>query len=357
MADQRSPDCLQRVRKSLREDFRLTIVSLLAAFAAIWILPFSIYRFATGNWLAGTMDLLIVLGVTLPTGYALLSGRSEWPIRILAVVVCGGCVAAAMVLGLAGLMWSYACVAVLFFVLAPRSALALGLLTLGANVLLAENALRSDFERFSYLASAALVGLYAFVVASRNASQRRRLERMAWLDPLTGVGNRRLLELELADAASKGAGAGTPPGLALLDLDHFKRVNDQFGHEAGDQALVQFAELVRQSLRKVDRFYRFGGEEFVLLAPALDAEGLHALAEKIRSTTASGLIGPGGPITVSIGATLLQPGEHWTSWLGRADAALYRAKHGGRNLAVVDLDAATAAPLPDLQAAQERRRH
>lgn len=328
---------VKRIRDRLRGDLRLTITTLCVGFAMMWILPFSIYRFAVGNLAIGLLDLLIVVGIALPASHALLTSRSESGIRIVAMVCCLGCVAAAQAIGLVGLLWTYASVAFVFFVLPRNLALALSSGTLLAVMVVAGEELASTFERVSYLASAALVGLFAHVVATRYERQRQQLETLAWIDPLTGAGNRRMLELELSQARAAAAGAAVPPALAIMDFDHFKRINDRFGHEAGDRVLVAFAELLRDLLYRVGRLYRFGGEEFVLLLPTTDAAGLRALTETLRATVETRLATPdGAAVTVSIGATLLRPEEHWSHWLRRADAALYRAKSAGRNRVEID---------------------
>ncbi len=328
---------MKRVRDRLRGDLRLTITTLCVVFATIWILPFSVYRFATGDVRAGLLDLLIVLGIAIPASHALLTGRSELGIRIIALVCCFGCVAAAEVLGLVGLLWSYALLIFVFFVLPRNTAVMMSLATLVAIAIVADGALASTFEQVSFLASAALVALFAHVVATRYELQRRQLESLAWIDPLTGAGNRRLLEIELSQANRAAAGERMLPALAILDLDHFKQINDRFGHEAGDRVLVQFTDLLRDLMRKVDRLYRYGGEEFVLLLPAADASGLQALVDAVRASVESRLATPDGmAVTVSIGAALLRQGEHWSHWLGRADAALYRAKQAGRNRVEID---------------------
>jgi diguanylate cyclase (GGDEF)-like protein len=328
---------VKRIRDRLRGDLRLTITTLCVGFAMIWILPFSIYRFAVGNLAIGLLDLLIVVGIALPASHALLTGRSESGIRIVAIVCCLGCVAAAQAIGLVGLLWTYASVVFVFFVLPRNLALAMSSGTLLTVMVVAGEALAGTFERVSYLASAALVGLFAHVVATRYERQRQQLETLAWIDPLTGAGNRRMLELDLSQARAAAAGAAVPPALAIMDLDHFKRINDRFGHEAGDRVLVAFAELLRERLRRVDRLYRFGGEEFVVLLPATDAAGLRALTETLRATSEARLETPdGAAVTVSIGATLARRDEHWSHWLGRADAALYRAKDAGRNRVEID---------------------
>jgi diguanylate cyclase (GGDEF)-like protein len=128
--------------------------------------------------------------------------------------------------------------------------------------------------------------------------------------------------------------------LALLDLDHFKRVNDRHGHEAGDQLLRRFVDLVRRSTRATDRLFRFGGEEFVLLMEHTDEIGALRAFGNLQRHIHEELRAGGEPVTVSMGAAVLRHGENRDAWFARADAALYRAKQDGRDRLVLD------GPLP-----------
>jgi diguanylate cyclase (GGDEF)-like protein len=125
----------------------------------------------------------------------------------------------------------------------------------------------------------------------------------------------------------------------MLDLDHFKRINDRHGHAVGDQVLIELTALVGASTRRVDRFFRYGGEEFVLLVNLQGgAQSLDCVADKLVLKVAAELRCRGEPITVSIGGAALRPGDDVRVWLGRADAALYRAKDLGRSRAVIAAD-------------------
>jgi diguanylate cyclase (GGDEF)-like protein len=116
-----------------------------------------------------------------------------------------------------------------------------------------------------------------------------------------------------------------------MDLDNFKGVNDVNGHDFGDRVLVAFADLVRSHAREGDRFFRTGGEEFLLLAPGADKSRLRALAERLRTAAADSLHCGDQPVTMSIGVAALRVGEAAQQWLARADAAMYEAKRQGRN--------------------------
>jgi diguanylate cyclase (GGDEF)-like protein len=152
------------------------------------------------------------------------------------------------------------------------------------------------------------------------------------------------MERELLIAAEGFRRHRLPVGLAVLDLDHFKRINDEAGHEAGDHVLVAFARLVQSRCRAGDRLFRYGGEEFVLLAPGTDVDALQRLVDDLRHQVALQLRAGARPVTVSIGGAVLRSGEDVHAWLARADAAMYEAKRLGRDRAVVAN--ATEAPRP-----------
>jgi diguanylate cyclase (GGDEF) domain len=145
-------------------------------------------------------------------------------------------------------------------------------------------------------------------------------------DPLTGLANRRHLEIAYSNLQARTSRSQQPFGLILLDIDHFKRFNDTYGHPEGDQLLIRVAEQLRQCLRSTDLAVRFGGEEFMLLVADSQTEQLFALADRIRQLLQQDLA-----ITASFGLACYQPDETLSQMTERADEALYRAKHAGRN--------------------------
>jgi diguanylate cyclase (GGDEF)-like protein len=161
--------------------------------------------------------------------------------------------------------------------------------------------------------------------------ERRELLDLANLDPLTRVYNRRKLEDTLADETARANRYGTPLSMVLLDIDHFKAVNDTYGHEAGDAVLVELAGRLAGGLRQVDRLARFGGEEFVVVAPGIDLTAAVELAERLRQAVAGKDFIAAGRVTASFGVAGYASGEPPAAMLKRADEALYRAKNGGRN--------------------------
>ena len=166
----------------------------------------------------------------------------------------------------------------------------------------------------------------------------QELERRAHTDPLSGVGNRSALEAALDQRESEQLRYGRPLAILIADIDFFKRVNDAHGHAAGDEVIRTLGETLRSGTRDADRVFRFGGEEFVVLAPETSADGACLLAERLssafREVTARS---PYGPQTVSIGVAAV--GERRRTpreLLDAADRALYVAKTSGRNRVVID---------------------
>lgn len=172
------------------------------------------------------------------------------------------------------------------------------------------------------------------------ARANARLAHLALHDPLTGLANRRRTFEALGAAVESARRHRTALAVAVLDLDHFKAVNDAHGHQAGDRVLVAFAELVRSQIRGADTAGRIGGEEFLLVMPSTDLSRALVILDRLRGVCAARLATPSGdPVTMSVGVAVLREGERPEDLLGRADRAVYRAKAQGRDqVEVADAD-------------------
>lgn len=172
---------------------------------------------------------------------------------------------------------------------------------------------------------------------NKVAERTKQLEELTIKDPLTGSYNRRFFDTRVAEEIRRSKRSGHPIGLLYLDIDHFKKYNDQNGHPEGDQLLINFAKTVKGILRSEDSFCRLGGEEFCVIALNTDVEGMKILAEKVRSTVWEtdfkfGEKQPMGRLSCSIGVSLFPEFASDPDTLVKAaDEALYRAKQGGRN--------------------------
>lgn len=329
--------------RRLRSDLPLTLITVFGACALVGIPPFAVYRFMSGDVLTGVFDLVLVLTISLVLVHAWTAKDTRSAALALVLINTTGAVASGVLLGASGLYWMYAVLMSNFFLTDRRKATIIAVLAL--TILVAHGKSFSSVPHLAtYIATCIVCCVMAFIVAYRYELQREQLQELSIQDPLTGIYNRRAMEQELAIAVETARRSGAKFGLLMVDLDHFKAVNDRFGHDAGDHVLVAFASLVRQSTRAADRAFRYGGEEFVVLLAGTPLTGLKLAAENLRQKVAAELRHEGGAITASIGGAMLQPGEAWQDWLHRADAMLYVAKQSGRNRVVIDgLDGATDA--------------
>jgi two-component system chemotaxis response regulator CheY len=182
------------------------------------------------------------------------------------------------------------------------------------------------------------VGERILRLEARLSESLAREEALATRDSLTGLTNRRALSEFARVELSRAARARTSVGLILMDLDHFKRINDRFGHAAGDKALRQVAEVLQRNRRDYDCTGRWGGEEFLVVLPGTTLSQAETVAERIRESIQAARLDLGGPeavqLSVSLGVACAPPASppaELDDLLRQADAALYRAKQEGRN--------------------------
>ena len=193
------------------------------------------------------------------------------------------------------------------------------------------------------IVSAILMGGGAFVLivarlshlTTKDIVRIAALERDVMRDPLTGVFNRRYLDAKLSEEANRSRHSGQPLSTLVIDLDHFKHINDTYGHPIGDQVIRHVCTLIAGQIRTVDTVVRYGGEEFVVVAPDSDVDAAAALGARVISSLDRRALtladGTNLPVTASIGVAQYEPGETCNNFLARADSALYEAKRSGRN--------------------------
>lgn len=210
--------------------------------------------------------------------------------------------------------------------------LAIELAGRGPDAVFQSTPVQSLLHTLAVLAPVLSTLAFALMVAQRLASE---LERSASRDALTGLANRRGLEAAMRGTPRRGSAPPALLGLLLVDVDHFKRVNDTFGHEGGDALLVWLAQRLREEARDDDVVVRHGGEEFVVLLPGLDLDAAARVGERLRRRvegTPFTLGGTSVPVSVSIGVASADRAEiDLRRLLRQADQAMYRAKSAGRN--------------------------
>ncbi len=194
------------------------------------------------------------------------------------------------------------------------------------------------------------VGFVTYRLARRVRTQNRMLEELSRTDALSRLPNRGYWEEAVAVASARCRVSGREAALLMIDIDHFKAINDRYGHPAGDDVIRSVASIVRDTLRDDDVAGRYGGEEFGVLLPETPAAGAEATAERLRARIEAAVLASGQAIrgTVSIGLAYfsMRDASH-TQWIARADRALYLAKRGGRNRVMRDDGAGIgSAPMP-----------
>ncbi len=195
-------------------------------------------------------------------------------------------------------------------------------------------ALEALLYYFNLLSMLSILGFLAFSYQRLVLLAERQLRLQACTDPLTQLRNRRFaMEVAQHEAAVFQRG-GRPPALLLCDIDHFKRINDRHGHEAGDAVLRAVAQALRDGVREIDHVARWGGEEFLVLLPDTEEAEAHRVADRLREAVQQLEAGPRAEalvVTMTIGVSVLRAGEGIDQALARADKALYRGKEAGRN--------------------------
>lgn len=172
---------------------------------------------------------------------------------------------------------------------------------------------------------------FSLKLVSKNERLVSDLQRAANEDHLTGLYNRRKISEELYTEIGRSKRYKRAFSIILIDIDNFKETNDRFGHNSGDTLLIELTKIIRNSIRKVDKAGRWGGEEFLVVCPETNVYGARSLAEKIRSDIASFNFTDIGKKTASLGVTAYMNDDDIQSIIRRADTALYTAKDGGKN--------------------------
>lgn len=324
---------------------QLGIIVLLGLTTASTLAIFAVYRAWHGQWAAAAIDFGIVVLICVPVLYAMRTGNTAGPGAFLCAANSLSCAVACYVIGPASLPWVYLVLMTNFFIAGPRQALAFNLL-LSSALLFIPHMFGAPVDRMSAAAAAGLVTLFAYLSALRVSSDHQVLEELASSDALTGLPNRRMMERALEEAMILQRIGKRSHGLLIADIDHFKEVNDSYGHAAGDAAIADLGAILKFEMRKHDRVFRFGGEEFVMLLDVDTPEDLQAAGERLRQAVRNGLRGPAGRITVSLGGAMAGEEERWQEWFSLADEALYRAKNNGRDSSVI---AGLAAPAGEQQ--------
>jgi diguanylate cyclase (GGDEF)-like protein len=320
-----------------KNKFQRGMVYLFAILATLGVAPFCVLRYLNGEVVNALVDLAIVTVSVSSALYTWWRGRATQLIsNITALLYSGGAVTVAYLNEPIFVFWLFPALLANFFLLNAKAALVANLLTFIAVLPIALQ-LKNPTETFAMLLSLLMCGGMACVFALLTHKQQLLLEGYANQDALTHLGNRRAMDDEMRLSMQDFARNQIPATLIVLDLDFFKMVNDKFGHNTGDLVLMDLATLLTKRVRKTDRIFRFGGEEFVVLARNTRLAEALVIAEQLRAQIEIELKDPEGALTASFGCAQLHPDETVDEWFVRADKAVYQAKQGGRNcVAAID---------------------
>ncbi|MCX2982820.1 GGDEF domain-containing protein [Halieaceae bacterium IMCC14734] len=308
----------------------MSIIFWISSVTIVVISGFAVYRWQTDDSGGAAVNTLIVSMVAMVLMLSRYPRHSALAIKLFGLTTCSAALLSSLLVSNNGLLWALLVLLVNTLTQTRRWALALNAVVI--VVLTAATQLyESLLQQVSWTTVAILITSFAQLSTDQLRKQRELLAKQANIDPLTGAGNRRLMQKHLQDLATGRRSGERSATLMVFDLDNFKEVNDQHGHETGDRVLIEFVRSVHSSQRGDDGFYRMGGEEFVMLLRGMNETTARAYLPGLHQRLSGQVKTPSGAVEFSSGAATLRQGEDWSNWLARADRALYTAKNSGRN--------------------------
>ena len=327
-------------------DFRRRATLGVALIALVLLAPFAVASLLRREWMlaSGTAGILLLLGVN---ALCVLRGRRHQEITLYGLVPGGMLFMTQLIAGqpIIGVLWCYPSVLGCYCMLDQRRAWIGNAMVLVAALPATWLAMAPDIAA-RVTATLLAVSAFAALLVHVIDDQRARLRSQIVTDALTGLYNRLPLASVLERAVEAHRAHGTPASLLALDLDHFKRVNDEGGHDAGDAVLRRVGAMLAERVAGGGLAFRLGGEEFLLLLPGIDQDAALAEARALCATFRDEPVLAERATTASVGVASLFGGETRTEWLGRADALLYVAKRGGRDRAVGQAEPAVGPGEP-----------
>ena len=318
---------ISAIPKRSKEEY---ILLTLCATGFAGILPFAVMRIVSGDILLAVIDATLVVGVMLIGLHVWNTRKVRLPSLVLTVFYLSGVVAAVYASKGQLIYWAYPGMLAAFFLVKPNEAAAFNSIAILILLPLLATQLQ-PLEMSSVVVTLILNTAFSYIFGHRMLMQHKELETLATRDSLTGAGNRRLFDEKIQDCLNHYERDQVPAALILLDIDHFKRINDEFGHGKGDEVLINLVELLRGRLRAVDGIYRIGGEEFAVVIHPANIDAVIDLAEALRQLVESSSLLADERITISLGLAICCDDDRLKSWVERADKALYKAKNSGRN--------------------------
>jgi len=298
--------------------------------------PFGINNFLHGRYLMGIGAFVIVSIFAFNTWSIIRCGRYYTSLTLFGLVpaVIGFLALSLLTQGFIGIFWCYPAAIVFYFTLPERKAWSANAALLGAIIPLVLHTLPIELSS-RMIVTLMMISIFSIIFVRIINQQQQQLVLQAMIDPLTHLLNRTLLSEILEEAYEQSKRSQLPMSLVAIDIDHFKDINDTFGHEQGDNVLKSISQHLLSRVRRVDKIFRLGGEEFlVLLYNTGSADALN-VAEEFRTGIASLNLLRNRSVTISLGVATLARKETQQQWIRRSDDNLYKAKNKGRNQVVV----------------------
>ena len=303
---------------------------LITSTGALVLFCFFVVRAFEGNTTLASLDFIYFPGIVAGSGYIIVTGKIREASVFLMLLSYTVMIPVFYLFGPTEMNWIYPIMVASFFMLKPAEALGLNLLAL--LICLPQFSLHWEGSNLLYcVGPMVILNVICFMFAHKDWIQKKQLAELAAIDPLTGVGNRRALSESVDKLLMSHKRKQARSSLISFDIDHFKSINDSFGHLAGDRLLVAITEIICGRIRSTDNLYRQGGEEFIIVAMDTNQDIAAKLAEELRMLVEQSILHNERGITISFGVAELEDDESKQDWMNRADAALYQAKVSGRN--------------------------
>lgn len=314
-----------------KKDIEANLYIVFFTMALISIAGFGLYKASIGQSVIAFIDFLICLFFAYAVRQVILD-TFVFKKKLVLVIVCmaGALSIIFLTANVSAIFWVYPAITGAFVLLGSRMALPLSIIFIILTIALALPMIPT-FYFFNMLFSLILLCVSVSIFSVRAETVNKQLIELVDIDPLTNLKNRRSLKGQLVNEITLHKNNIYQSSLLILDLDHFKKINDIYGHTIGDSILVKFSNMLKNSVRETDKVYRYGGEEFIIIANNTRLENAGKLAEHLRQTTEKILTVNNKPVTVSIGVAEVDIEDTDVSWLHRADHALYKAKDSNRN--------------------------
>src|SRR5690554_6801674 len=313
--------------------FKRQLVYHLHLWAFIAVASLVMVQWQHGNHLLAVILTLFCTNALLVIAFLRFKGRYFLKGRLFPILAVVSAAYSTAINGHAGLYWAYPAAIALFFLLPLKEATVCNIIFVTVMAVVSFlNFPEADFWRITF--SLGLSCVFAMIFAWLVGRLQQELTRLATTDPLTGCLNRSQLADILNSQIQMRERYERVSSLILIDLDHFKLINDQWGHLAGDKVLKEMVLRLRKRLRESDKLFRIGGEEFMIVLPETNQHECNLLAQQLLTSINARPFLENIKVTASAGIAEVSKGETWSVWLNRADQALYKAKSRGRNQVV-----------------------